>query len=72
MKKIIFILITIIFSSCVGQAYEYTIVQEVSLNSVNPELEKYRIELEFFGKNQYLYTDSIYKPGDTLYFTKHR
>lgn len=59
----------VFFSSCSNHINEYTIVVGIEANTIGKE--KYKIELEFYGANQYLYTDSnVFAVGDTLWLRK--
>ena len=66
MKKIPFILITILLSSCTIISTEDCVVESVS-KGVS---KKYRLEIYAFPINTYLMTDSLFNPGDTIKFSK--
>ena len=67
-KAFFILLIMFCFYSCHNNIKEYTIVKSVKTNSIGKE--KYRVELEFQIANQYLYTDSVFAVGDTLWLRK--
>lgn len=69
MKFIFMIFVLSYFSSCKNHINEYTVVKSVSMNILGKE--KYRVELEFYFENQYLYTDSSFNVGDTLWLSKY-
>ena len=67
-KAFFILLVSCCLLSCSTHFNEYTIVESVSKNSIGKE--KYKVELKFFGVNQYMYTDSVFFVGDTLRFRK--
>lgn len=63
--KILFILLIItLLVSCHHYAEDKLIV--VGVKQVNLKDYKYKYELDFFMRNQYLYSNEIYQIGDTL------
>jgi hypothetical protein len=60
-------LCAVFFTSCHNHINEYTVVKSVELYN---KKQKYKVELEFYVGNQYLYTNKIYQVGDTLYLSK--
>ena len=67
-KAFFILLVMCCFFSCHNHINEYTIVKSVKVNTIGKE--KYRVELEFKFANQYLYTDSVFAVGDTLWLRK--
>jgi hypothetical protein len=67
-KAFFILLVMCCLFSCHNHMNEYTIVKSVKANSIGKE--KYRVELEFQLANQYLYTDSVFAVGDTLWLHK--
>ena len=62
------LLCLVFFSSCHNHINEYTIVESVEANTLSKQ--KYKVGLEFNFATQYLYTDSVFAVGDTLWLRK--
>jgi hypothetical protein len=67
-KAFFILLVMCCFSSCHNHINEYTVVKSIKANTVGKQ--KYRVELDFYMVNQYLYTDSVFAVGDTLWLRK--
>jgi hypothetical protein len=62
------VLCLVFFSSCHNHINEYTVVKSIEANTMSKQ--KYKVELDFFMANQYLYTDTVFAVGDTLWLRK--
>ena len=58
----------VFFSSCSNHINDYTVVKSIEANTMSKQ--KYKVELDFFMVNQYLYTDTVFAVGDTLWLRK--
>lgn len=63
-KILLLIFFSTILFSCNHHAEDKIIV--VGVKQVNLKDYKYKYELDFFIRNQYLYSNEIYQIGDTL------